>query len=300
MPSPETNTPFVVTPNAAKQFAAARALLDKLVGATAHDGAKASEAVTVAVTPPAKRRGRPPGSGRTERRDPMTTVQPQGQNAPTFESLLAVATDLGTQAGQGTDTQIKFDLKILEGAYLGTLSLDPNKHGQDRRDGIVLAEAYVKAQTGATQFNAKAPAGRKMISNVDKMIRLGSTPKWGQGEPLQNVNALVTFRQGQRKDPAKSKKLDDAHNMLMRYATAQLRSDTLIDGDALKAFAFRREPEERTVEEVLEGIRKTANRLKDGKLPHVAGSDNSAEVQAIINACTKRLTTIAKSRSTSP
>lgn len=234
----------------------------------------------------------------TERSNGMQTAQAAqpGQNVPSFNDLLQKATDLGTQAGQGKDTQIKFDILTIEAAYLGALSLDPNKHGTDRRDGIVLAEAYVKAQGLATTFDAKADKSRKLISNIDKCIKLGANPKWGMGQPLQNVNDLLAFRQTLRKDPTKSKKLDDAHNVLMRYATAQLKSDTLIDGDQRNAFAFKKDPEEITVEEVLEAIRKKANALKAGKVPHLPGLDNSAEVQTIINACTKRLTAIAKAK----
>lgn len=220
----------------------------------------------------------------------------QGANVPSFESLLQVATELGQQAGQGADTQIKFDLKVIEGAYLGALSLDKDKHGKDRRDGIVLAEAYTKARQGAVVFDAKADKNRKLISNVDKCIKLGSNPKWGMGEPLQTVNTLVTFRQTQRKNPAEAKKLDDAHNMLMRFATAQLKRDTLIDGAELQAFAYKVDPDEVTVEQVLEGIRKKATNLQTGKIAHCNGVDQSNEVQKIVDLCTKRLKDIAKAR----
>lgn len=255
-------------------------------GNGANGNAKAT--VTAAVTQP--------HDGKDKGMTATAPTTPVGTNAPTFNDLLTKAIDLGTQAGQGKDTQIKFDLLTIEAAYLGTLSLDADKHGKDRRDGIVLAEAYVKAQGTATTFDAKADKSRKLISNIDKCIKLGSNPKWGQGQPLQSVNELLTFRQGLRKDPAQAKKLDDAHNMLMRYATAQLKSDTLIDGTERNAFAFKKDPEERSVEDVLEGIRNTANKLKAGKIAHCPALDNSPEVQAIINAVTKRLTAIAKAR----
>lgn len=283
------------------------ALQDRLAKLAIEMNQAACDAAAVATVPNGN------GNGATETPKPVTaavtrlhtgkddgmntSTAPVGTtNAPTFNDLLVKATDLGTQAGQGKDTQIKFDLLTIEAAYLGTLSLDPNKHGTDRRDGIVLAEAYVKAQGTATQFDAKSDKSRKLISNVDKCIKLGSNPKWGQGQPLQNVNELLTFRQTKRRDPAQAKKLDDAHNMLMRYATAQLKSDTLIDGDPRDAFAFKKDPEEVTVEDVLESIRKKANALKSGKVPHLPSLDNSAEVQTIINACTKRLTAIAKAK----
>lgn len=246
--------------------------------------------VTTAVTRPARS---------TERRRRMTTsqtTQPLATNAPTFESLLAVATELGMQAGQGQDTQIKFDLKVIEGAYLGSLDTQPDKHGKGRRDGMVLAEAYVKARQGSVIFDAKVDKSRKLISNVDKCIKLGGNPKWGVGQPLQNVNELITFRQQERKDPTKAKRLDDAHNMLMRYATAQLKSDTLIDGEALHAYAYKQDPNEVMVEDVLEAIRKKAMALQKGQIAHCNGVLNTPEVQKIVEMCTKGLTAIAKAR----
>lgn len=217
-------------------------------------------------------------------------------NQLTFTDLLKVATDLGTQAGQGRDVQIKFDLKIIEAAYLGALDLDEHKHGGDKDDATKLSEAYVLAQGSATVFDAKAANQRKLISNVRKGIKLGMWPKGGTGEPLATVNALITLRQNMRKDPNNAKKLDDAHNTLMRYATAQLKRDQLIDEAELKTFCFKNEPDQRTAEEVLEAIRKTANNLRAGKVNNCPDLDNSGEVQAIINACTKRLTAIAKAR----
>lgn len=303
-PVMEGQEPFIITPSAVAHFDGLRDKLARLaveLSQTASDAASVAAtrlpgAVTATVTnitdAPKRGRGRPRKNHTYERND---TVNPT-TNVPTFDSLLQVARDLGAQAGQGKDTQIKFDLKIIEAAYLGGLSLDPNKHGTDRRDGIVLAEEYTKAQTGATVFDSKAPAGRKLISNIDKCIKLGANPKWGNGEPLSTVNSLVSHRQTMRKDPTKVKQLDDAHNMLMRFATVQLKRDTLIDGDELKAFAFKKQAEPRTAEEVLEAIRKMANNLKAGKVNNCPDLDNSGEVQSIINACTKRLTAIAKAR----
>jgi hypothetical protein len=122
------------------------------------------------------------------------------------------------------------------------------------------------------------------------------TPKWGVGQPKGVINDLLALRQTLRKDPANAKKLDDAHNTLMRFGTAQLRSDTLLDSDELKAFCFKKEADPRTAEEVLEAARKTFGKLKVGKISNCPDADNSPEVEAIIKLIGKRLTTIAKAR----
>lgn len=214
-------------------------------------------------------------------------------NAPTWNDILAVAKQLGEEAGKGKDTQIKFAMKVIEAAYLGVLDLDPNKHGTDKRDGIVLAQAYVTAQQGAVIFDAKADAGRKLISNLDKCIKLGSNPKWGAGQPLQNVNDLMTFRQTEKKA---GKKVDDAFNTLMRYATQQLKKDTLIVDDELKSFVYKRQPGQRTAEDVLDSIRKTLNNLKAGKIANCPDRDTSSEVIEAVRLMTKRLTAIANAK----
>lgn len=267
------------------QINAVRKLLDQITARDAANETPGAAAVTAPVT-----------TQRRKRRNDMSTVLqavPQPTNAPTFTELLAAVTDLGEQAGKGKDVQIKFDLKVMEAAYAGSLSLDANKHGKDADDATKLSEAYWKAQQGAVVFDAKADNQRKTISTTRKMIKLGSCPKWGVGEPMGRVNDLMTMRQSLKK---KNQKVDDAHNTLMRFATAQLKLDTLMDDNMLQTFCLKRVVEARTAEEVLEALRKTANNLKEGKVSNCPDMDSSAEVQSIINACTKRLAAIAKAR----
>ena len=214
-------------------------------------------------------------------------------NKPTFDDLLKVANDLGVQAGQGRDVQIKFLLKVAEAAFLGTIDLDKDKHGTDKDDATRLTEEYVKAQGSATMFDAKAPNQRKTISCTRTMIKLGMWPKGGVGEPLGTLNNLIALRQKLRSNPANSKKLDDAANTALRYARAQLKRDQLIDTAGLQEFCFKAERDERTPEEILESIRKSAMALRDGKAAHGTAMDDSDEVKSIITNCTKRLTAIA-------
>lgn len=254
------------------------------------DAAGETPPVTAAVTTRRKRGGQD-GTQRNPQRstDAMSNIP----NAPSFESLRDTARDLGTQRGQGKDTQIKFALKIIEAGYLGALDLDPNKHGTGVRDGQVLAEDYMKAANAAVIFDAKADNVRKLVANLDKCIKLGSNPKWGAGQPLSNVNDLMTFRQSEKKA---GKKVDDAFNTLMRYATQQLKSDHLIIDDALKSFVYKREAAMRSAEDVLDGVRKTLTNLKAGKISHCPDLDNSKEVKDAINLLTARLTAIAKAK----
>ena len=217
-------------------------------------------------------------------------------NAPTFADLLKDAEDLGKQRALGNDTQIKFDLKIAEAAFHGRISLDKDKHGTGIDDAAKLSEVYAKAQGSATIFDAKAPNQRKLISTTRTMIKFGSWTKGGTGEPLNSLNAFVALRQKLRADPANAKKLDDAHNSALRYARAQIREDNLIPQSRFREFIFKSQPDLRTVEEILAGIRKTAQDLLDGKAAKNTAQDTSAEVLMIKNAVTKRLADIAVAR----
>ncbi len=234
---------------------------------------------------------------------PLTTrraqVSEQAQaqsNTVTFDQLLAKATELGTQAGQGKDTQIKFYLTVTEGAFVGKLDLDANKHGQDVDDATKLAEAYVKAQTGSTIFDAKANNQRKLIACVRTGIKLGSWTKGGPQEPMNMVNQFIVARQTLRKDPANAKRLDDAANAFLRLARAQLKRDSIISGDELKLFAFKVEHGAATEEDMLVSLRKKMQNSKVGK----GTPCDPSTADKIITAITHRLKEIAKGKGVQP
>lgn len=221
---------------------------------------------------------------------------PAQKNSVTFDALKQMAADLGQQAGQGKDTQIKFHLKLVEAAFQGNIDLTENKHG-DKDDATVLVEAYVKAQSGATVFDAKAPNQRKSISLARTCIKLGQWPKGGPGEPLQTVNNLMTTRNALRKKPDMAKKLDDATNSLMRYARAQLKSDTLIDTAELQSFCMKKEPATRDGEDILKSVQKVLTDLVNGKASHGTVQDNTPEVKSALAMIRQRLGDIATANS---
>jgi hypothetical protein len=212
-------------------------------------------------------------------------------------ALMQKAQELGEQAGKGKDTQVKFLLSACEGGYLNAIDLVPNKHGTEIDDATKLAETYVRAQGTATIFDAKSMNQRKLISTLRTSIKLGQWPKGGSGEPMATVNTLLAHRQTLRKQPQNAKKLDDAANTLLRYARAQLKKDTLIDGDELKSFVFKKVPEGQNVAEVLEGIRGSLNKLSKGQRKDGL-QDNSAEVRDAMAKISARLVAIAKAGQT--
>lgn len=210
-----------------------------------------------------------------------------------FEALIVEASELGTQAGQGKDSQIKFDLKLLESAYLGLINLDPNKHGEGVRDGKVLAEAYYKAQTGATVFDHKQPSQRKLISNVDKCIHVGMQGKWGPGQPVSIVNDMLN-RRTYFKD--KGEKVEDAHNTLMRFLSNLKKRDDLPTDAEIDEIVLKKEPARLDAEDIWERIKKLATGLRAGTIPNCPDQDTSAEIDRVVKNSEKRLKEIAKMR----
>lgn len=227
---------------------------------------------------------------------PATNGAAPAANTISFADLVQVAKDLGTDAGKGKDTQIKFLLKMVEGGYHGVLDLSGNKHGTDLDDATKLAEEYVRAQSGAVIFDAKAPNQRKLISCLRTGIKLGGWPKGGNGEPLATVNNLMTMRQQLKRIPAEAKKLDDAANTLLKYARAQLKRDQLIDDAELKEFCYKPGKDLATAEEIIEKMAKQLDKLISGEASSNTAQDNSAEVRAAKDALRKRLAAIAKAR----
>lgn len=224
----------------------------------------------------------------------QATPQAPASNALTLEQMLLVADELGKQDALGKDVQVKWDMKVLEAAHVGAIDTTANKHGDGIDDATKLAAAYFKARNGAVIFDHKEPKQRKLCATTRTMVKLGGSPKFGVGQPMQNINNLMTMRQNFRRTANKGTRLEDAHNMLMRYARAQLKEDTLITGDALKVFCFRPDSEPRSVSDWLRKVAKDANAIRNGKLSNCNEQDTSAEISAILNACNKRLSAIAK------
>lgn len=227
---------------------------------------------------------------------PTSAPQASGSNALTIDTLLARATELGEQAGKGKDTQIKFLLSCMEGGYHNAIDLVSNKHGADRDDATKLAETYVKAQGGATVFDAKAGNQRKLISTLRTSIKLGQWPKGGNGEPLGTVNNLMTERQKLRKDPVQAKKLVDAANTFLRFARQQLKRDTLIDPAEFKTFLFKPTRDLPTAEKVLEGIRNSLMKLSKGQAANNTAQDNSKQVRDALALLNDRMAAIARGK----
>lgn len=254
------------------------------------------EVVTKPTVPRGSRRRSPKGQ------QPMSDATQQANTAPksntvTMAELLLTADEFGKQAALGGDVQIKFDLKVAEAAFCGALDLQKNKHGQGLDDATKLAEAYAKGRNTNVIFDHRDMKQRKLASDLRTDIKLGSSPKFGVGEPMGTINTLMTTHRHLRQTANKSgKKIVDAHNMFMRFARTQLTRDTLISGDELKSFCFKKDPDQRQLAAVYSQILGTMVKARDGKLSNCPDADSSTEVNTIINACNRRLSAIAKAK----
>ncbi len=213
-------------------------------------------------------------------------------NTPSIQDYLDQVDQLGLEAAKGGDSQIKLDLLMLEGAYHAKFDLRPDKHGTGIDDADMMTRRYFKGVTANSVFARERKSHSKTASNVRKVIKFGTSPQWGTNEPLANTNTFVATWRAKRK--AGEKNLDDVHNALMRYITAQMKDTRLITGDQLEKFAYKPGKEQNTAADVLRAQIKTLTKLTVGKAPSCSEVDTSPEVQAAIRSLNQRLTNIAK------
>lgn len=212
-------------------------------------------------------------------------------NHLTFEEVLATARELGGQEGAGRDVLIKSLLKCCEAGYHGIMSLQKNAHGPGEDDAVVFAREYFTARNAATVFDPKADNQQKLISTIRTAVRLGGSPKFGVGEPIATVNNLMSIY---RKEKAASKgKVDSADNVFLKFARAQLASDTLYAGDDLKSFCYKKAKKEMTVEDYIDATVKRLDKLISGeadvqcKSPHILDARQALRDELSAIAVTK-------------
>lgn len=213
-----------------------------------------------------------------------------------FSDLIEDAEKLGTDAGKGKDTQVKLIYRAAQGGYHNAADLTKHKHGPDVDDAVKMAEAYYKAQSGASIFNSKAPNQAKLASIVRTGVRIGAWPKGGVGEPMATIDTLLDMWRTFRKIPQEAKRLEDATECLLRYARAQLKKDELIPEDQLKQFCYKKGQQLATPEEIISGMVKQLDKLVSGHAASGTALDNSQEVVDARHALRQRLSAIAKAR----
>jgi hypothetical protein len=223
----------------------------------------------------------------------MNAVAVAKSNTPTFAELLEEVRELGRTHGKGKDAQMQFVMKLVENAYHGTFTLDPNKHGLDRSDAVVMAEEYMQASNKSAIFDKKAGNVKKLVSNSKKCIEFGSMTSLGRGQPLQAFSEWNDFRAkvdaGDKlalgKTKGKTRKdLNDAVNGFLRWATAQKKAKALLPEDERIAFMFKTEKGEKTEMEKLDDIRKALKKT----------GDTSVQVANAYDLITLRITNIVK------
>jgi hypothetical protein len=222
--------------------------------------------------------------------------QPELPNKITRDVIEQRTKECGVDAGKGGDSQIKYHLTLLEGAYHGVLDPVKHKDPQDptkvlRDDASDLSEIYYKAQSGANTFNAKAGNQRKLISTSRLSLRGGQCTK---GDILATVNDLMNIRNKLKKDPKNAPRLDDAVNVLHRALRVQLKPDRAgpLEKEELESLCFKKVKDPRSLEKFWEDTDKTFRKLALGTLQSSQLEDTAAEVAAVRDLCKQRLRTL--------
>jgi hypothetical protein len=199
---------------------------------------------------------------RSRRSEPVsataTAATSQPRNVPSLDDLLKDVTEIATTQGRAADGLTHLYLKVAEGAFLGAIDRQKDKHGPGISDKVKICETYVKARTGATMFDTKPVKARKFMSTVDTMTRLGMFTKGGPGEPLSTLNAVVTLHRNLRKDPTQVGNLIDLPNAILKFAREQIKRDQMITESEYKRFLVKTPRELGTIEDWWDHLRKQA------------------------------------------
>jgi hypothetical protein len=220
------------------------------------------------------------------------TTMPKS-NTPTFEDMLAEADRLGGLQGEGEDSQIKFLLKLVEGAYLGVFNLEKNRRGTNIDDAAAMSERYFKARNKGAIFNRDARNIQKLCSTHRRGIQFGRETRWGRSPSvLQMSNEYVEqWRQYRseldsksRRHPVSGKRLNDAFNAFQLFITAQMKSGSVLSKEERNALMWVKDTDAKTEMEKLDDIRKAIKKTGDA----------SPQMQVAYDKVTERITNLVK------
>lgn len=225
----------------------------------------------------------------------MTTTPTHGKNDTRLDDLDKQIEELGVQAGQGKDTLVKFGILMVNAAYDGVVDLQKDKHGPGRDDAVIRYEKYSKASSGAVVFNPKGDSGKVQATKLRTCIKLGSWTRGGKGEPIATVNKLMSKFLDMRKDPTMRSKLDDAYNVLLRYARFQLKQNSVVnDDELLRQLCLKAPAASKTVEEVLQGLVKQIDDLRMGKTQNKTLQHSSAAMAHVTGILRQEIADLRK------
>lgn len=212
-----------------------------------------------------------------------------GHNAPKtpFEKLREETRRLGAIVGKAEETLTHHFLQVIEAANDGLIDLQRNKHG-DRDDAAILAEDYAVARNEEIVFSLKKPKHKVAASRTRLMIKFGSADVSGVVPFIQR--SMEAFRK-LRAVPGNVNKLKDPSNFMMAVARRTLREKQILSMVVVNELAHKKEPEELTIADVLDNVRRTLTSLRDGK--HKAGAHATANVDTAIKAISRDLKAIA-------
>lgn len=253
------------------------------------------DTVTAVNNPPSKPvtmvKGRHSGKGNVMT-STMGNLSHSPKNDTRFDDLLELSAQFGIAQAQGEDVQIKHLLAVTQAAFEGVVDNTVNKHSPSTDDATRITEAYWMARNKNVIFNPKAGNQRKTISTVRQCISLGGWSKGGPGEPIGMINQAMTMYQKLKTVPDQAKRMVDAANYLITIARRMKKSDVILEVDELHDLAFKPNPNEQTVADVLDDYRKGLKKLYEGKFKGSLQC-SSSNVDKAIQALNRELKAIA-------
>jgi len=218
------------------------------------------------------------------------------KNDTRFEDAVERIRTLGKTEGMGRDAQVKFAAEVIELAYDGAVNGDEPQSSAQKDHATILTEEYIKSRTGASIHDHKKNNMKKAVSCTRTLIKVGMKTGLGQGQPLAGFNDLMETRKKLKAKPENQNRLDDGFNTIMKWARRQIKASTALNHNELGELCFKKQPDIKTPEEVLEAIRKATQNLYNGKAASGHAQDSSPFIKTMIDAATARLREIAQNK----
>lgn len=200
-------------------------------------------------------------------------VAVDGANAPTRESFIKAATELGAHSAAGADSKANLAFTALSGAVAGALdSVKRDEKGNPHKEGLDDAQRLFNAYANAIGKRASHTPAKEMTkgnlaksySQLRKFIEAGVLEA---DEKCEATSVLHRTKEIRAAAKVEGKAVDDAFEVYYRAMIALGRA--VEDGrkdltdDEIGALVLKPTREARTIQQRVDGVRGTISNIVD-------------------------------------
>lgn len=219
----------------------------------------------------------------------MTTLAHSPANDTRMTDLMSDVREFGRSLAAGKDSLPMLAVRVVRAANDGVISTEKDKDGTDDATRIyteVMKSASKKAIHEHTAGGIKANA-----SKLRQLIIMGAMTTC---DPVDVLNRAIVAR-GQMVEA--DQKVRPAYPAYIEVARAQLEQPDALSDEQITGAMLKPEREDKTAEDVLNGVLKTLDKLISGEIPGGA-KDQDERVIAAHSSIKDRLAALCVQRET--